>query len=98
MTAFRTKWDDWNIPDTPKCRTDRTDKSPSVSSVSAALGHIQPEKSSPATETPICGQCAIIVKEGQEFLNIVADGFPGVIHLDCYDAWYDAHIRGRYQD
>ncbi len=46
----------------------------------------------------ICGQCAIIVKEGQEFLHIVADGFPGFIHLDCYDAWYDAHIRGRYQD
>ena len=46
----------------------------------------------------ICGQCAIIVNEGQEFLHIVADGFPGFIHLDCYDAWYDAHIRGRYQD
>jgi hypothetical protein len=95
MTAFRTKWDDWNIPDTPKCRTDRTDKSPSVSSVSAALGHIRPEKSSPATETPICGMCAVIVKEGQEFLHIVADGFPGKIHLDCYVAWYDGNIRGR---
>jgi hypothetical protein len=47
-------------------------------------------------EIPICGQCAIIVNEGQEFLNIVADGFGGVIHLDCYDAWFDAHIRGRY--
>ena len=49
-------------------------------------------------EIAICGQCAIIVKEGQEFLHIVADGFPGVIHLDCYAAWYDAHIRGRYPD
>ena len=33
------------------------------------------------------------MKDGQEYLNVVADGFPGVIHLDCYDAWYDSHIR-----
>ncbi len=46
-------------------------------------------------ENAICGQCAIIVKPEQEYLNIVADGFPGVIHLDCYGVWYDAHIRGR---
>jgi hypothetical protein len=95
MTAFRTKWDDWNIPDTPKCRTDITDTKAVVSDVSAALGHIQPEKSISATETPICGQCAVIVKEGQEFLHVVADGFPGVIHLDCYDTWYEGHILGR---
>ncbi len=47
-------------------------------------------------EIPICGQCAIIVRDDQEFLHIVADGFPGVIHLDCYDAWYDGNIRGRF--
>ena len=46
-------------------------------------------------EIAICGQCAVIVKEGQEYLNVVAVGFPGVIHLDCYDAWYDGNIRGR---
>ena len=47
-------------------------------------------------EIAICGQCAIVVKDGQEFLHIVADGFAGVIHLDCYDAWYDGNVRGRY--
>ena len=49
-------------------------------------------------EIAICGQCAIVINPDQEFLNIVADGFPGVIHLDCYDAWYNANIRGRYSD
>ncbi len=48
-------------------------------------------------EIAICGQCAIVINPGQEFLNIVADGFPGFIHLDCYDAWYDSHLRGRYE-
>lgn len=52
----------------------------------------------PEQEVPVCGQCAIIVKESQEFLHVVAGGFPGVIHLDCYDAWFDAHIRERYPD
>ena len=68
----------------------------------------RPNCTSIETETPItgagvespgieiCDQCAVIVKEGQEFLHIVADGFPGVIHLACYDAWYDGNIRGRY--
>jgi hypothetical protein len=49
-------------------------------------------------EIVICGQCAVIVKEGQEYLNVVADGFPGVVHLNCYNAWYDGNIRGRYPD
>ena len=49
-----------------------------------------------SSEIAICGQCAIVINPGQEFLHIVADGSPGVIHLDCYDAWFDAHIRGRY--
>ena len=49
-------------------------------------------------EIAICGQCAIVINPDQEFLNIVVDGFPGVIHLDCYDAWYNANIRGRYSD
>ena len=49
-------------------------------------------------EIAICGQCAIVINPDQEFLNIVADGFPGVIHLDCYDAWYNANIRGWYSD
>ena len=49
-------------------------------------------------EIAICGQCAIVINPDQEFLNIVADGFPGVIHLDCYDAWYNVNIRGRYSD
>ncbi len=56
------------------------------------------EAAAESPEITICGQCAIIVKEGQEFLHIVAGGFPGMIHLDCYAAWYDAHIRGRYPD
>ncbi len=47
-------------------------------------------------EIAICGQCATLVNEGQKFLHIVADGFPGMIHLDCYDAWYDSHIRRRF--
>lgn len=98
MTAFRSKWDDWKISDTPRCRTDRTDKSPSVSFVSAALGHIQREKCDIATKSQICGQCAMVVRSDQEYLNVIADGFPGVIHIDCYDAWYDAHLRGRYSD
>lgn len=51
----------------------------------------------PPSKLEICGQCAVIVQEGQEFLHVVANGFPGVIHLDCYDAWYDAHIRGRFR-
>ena len=52
-----------------------------------------------AVESPeiaICGQCAVIINPDQEYLNIVADGFPGVIHLTCYSGWYDSHIRGRY--
>ena len=47
-------------------------------------------------EIPICGQCAVTINPGQELLHIVADGFPGVIHLDCYGAWYVGNIRGRF--
>ena len=49
-------------------------------------------------EIAICGQCAVIINPDQEYLNIVADGFPGVIHLDCYAAWFAAHLAGRYSD
>ena len=37
MTAFRSRWDDWE-PKEPTLRTAKTDKSPSVSSVSAPPG------------------------------------------------------------
>ncbi len=66
--------------------------------LSAALGHIQPKKGCQAADIEICGQCAAVINPDQEFLQIVADGFPGVIHLDCYDAWFDGNIRGRYPD
>ena len=47
-------------------------------------------------ENKICGQCAVAINPGHEFLHIVADGFAGVIHLDCYNAWYDGNIRRRF--
>lgn len=49
-------------------------------------------------EIAICGQCAVTIGPDQEFLHIVADGFPGFIHLDCYDDWFAAHLAGRYAD
>jgi hypothetical protein len=58
MMVFRTKWDDWNISAPPKCRTDKTDKSPSVSSVSAGLGHIQFEKREFKVDPTVCRQPA----------------------------------------
>ncbi len=49
MTAFRSRWDDWE-PKVPTSRTDKTDKSPSVSFVSSSPrpfseknGHIDTE-------------------------------------------------------
>jgi hypothetical protein len=82
---------------TPKS-AENCDFSRSVAHVARVAQHFDKEISSGgiSPEIAICGQCAVIVKEGQEFLHIVADGFPGVIHLDCYDAWYDGNIRGRY--
>ena len=57
MTAFRSRWDDW-APKEPIPRTDKTDKSPSVSFVSSPTrpiseknGHIDPERDiSPSME------------------------------------------------
>ena len=47
MTAFRPRWLEWNSPkinqETPTQRTDKTDKSPSVSFVSASPKHSEGE-------------------------------------------------------
>ena len=86
MTVFRTKWDDWNIPDTPKCRTDNTD---SVSTVSAALGHIRPENG-------FCQQCGDAIADDDEFINSVTGGVRGRLHDRCYWSWFKAHVRGQY--
>ena len=74
---------DLTVPNCPNC-----------TSIETETPIIRTAVESPEIE--ICDQCAIIVKDGQEFLNIVADGSPGVIHMNCYDAWYDGNIRGRY--
>ena len=88
MTVFRTKWDDWSFPNTPKCGTDRTDKSPSVSFVSTALGHIQPENG-------ICQQCGNAIADEEEFIDSVTGGMRGRLHDRCYRKWYHAHIRNQ---
>ena len=77
-----------------------TAKKPLPNDLVARLKSAKPEIVSflQRQEIAIGGQCVIIVKDGQEYLNVVADGFPGVIHLDCYDAWYDSHIRGWFSD
>ena len=50
MTTFRSRWDDW-APKEPNSRTDKTDKSPSVSFVSSSpgpftgeIGHSDPQE------------------------------------------------------
>ncbi len=46
MSAFQSQWLDWEPTETPDQRTDKADKSPSVSSVSSSPGQIQPESAS----------------------------------------------------
>ena len=75
-----------------------TAKKPLPDELVARLKNAKPEIVSflQHRETRICGRCAVLITPDREFLNIVAGGFPGFIHLACYDAWYDSHIRGRY--
>ena len=47
MSAFKSAWLDWQPTKIPTQRTDKADKSPSVSSVSASPKHLQPENDDP---------------------------------------------------
>ena len=72
MTAFHSKWMDWNPAETGNQRTDRTDKSPSVSFVSAMN----------RDSGPICLFCRQPVKRGKPGTA----GLAGQdLHVECFE-------------
>ena len=91
MTAFKCKWDDWK-PQAPSHGTDRTDKSPSVSSVSAPPRHIHGNEgveATPESPTPLTDKTdrrPVVGPQAQK----------GAASLECHGAaTFQAKLRPR---
>lgn len=87
MTVFRSKWDDLE-PETLFLEGAESDKSPSGTSGTPKKQHFR----SGEIDNEVCGQCGVVLGDG-ELLDTVTGGEACKIHLQCYEKWFDCHIR-----
>ncbi len=73
MSVFKSRWDDWK-PDTGRCSTDKTDKSPSVSFVSAPpRGFFRNEPGNGSTNDPLCSTDKTDKRSGKALSEVLPD-------------------------